>query len=120
MGDFFLARITMQDAYAYEEYGNHADVLKKVSIPIPTIGENEVLIKISASAINPVDLKSWKDTSEHGHKIFQLYLDGMFQELLNKATAVILILAMKFLLIQDQHGIYLMHTLNVVLNQLEH
>jgi len=57
MGDFFLARITMQDAYAYEEYGNHADVLKKVSIPIPTIGENEVLIKISASAINPVDFK---------------------------------------------------------------
>ena len=53
----FLPVYNMQDAYTYEEYGDHNKVLKKTSIPIPEIGEGDVLIKVVASAINPVDYK---------------------------------------------------------------
>jgi len=43
-------------AVRIHEYG-HADVLQIDEIPIPEIGEDEVLVKIYATSINPVDWK---------------------------------------------------------------
>ncbi|XP_014503270.1 2-methylene-furan-3-one reductase [Vigna radiata var. radiata] len=45
-------------AWAYSEYGNIEDTLKfESNIPIPQIKEDEVLIKVAAAALNPVDYK---------------------------------------------------------------
>jgi len=41
----------------YEQYGVYKDVLKPGVLPVPEIGEGDVLIKVVASAINPVDWK---------------------------------------------------------------
>jgi alcohol dehydrogenase len=42
-------------AMIIEEYGKVP--LKLVDIPLPTIGENDVLAEIVAASINPVDFK---------------------------------------------------------------
>jgi NADPH:quinone reductase-like Zn-dependent oxidoreductase len=41
-------------AIVYREYGS-ADVLKLEEVPKPTPGENEVLIRVHAAAVNPLD-----------------------------------------------------------------
>jgi NADPH:quinone reductase-like Zn-dependent oxidoreductase len=41
-------------AIVYREYGS-ADVLKLEEVPKPTPGDNEVLIKVHAAAVNPLD-----------------------------------------------------------------
>lgn len=46
----------MKAAY-YEQIGNAKDVLKIGEIDIPELSANEVLIKVSASGINPSDVK---------------------------------------------------------------
>jgi NADPH:quinone reductase-like Zn-dependent oxidoreductase len=43
-------------AWAIEKYGDNS-VVKLMDFPIPSIGENEVLIQIKAASINPVDFK---------------------------------------------------------------
>lgn len=43
-------------AIYYEEFGD-ADVLKLGDLPIPVIGPNEVLMRVGATSVNPVDWK---------------------------------------------------------------
>ncbi|GLT31891.1 hypothetical protein SLA2020_065920 [Shorea laevis] len=45
-------------AFVYSEYGHHATVLKlKTDVPVPEVKEDEVLIKVVAAGLNPVDIK---------------------------------------------------------------
>jgi len=45
-------------AWVYSEYGNIEETLKfESNIPTPQIKEDEVLIKVVAAALNPVDYK---------------------------------------------------------------
>ncbi|XP_029125167.1 2-methylene-furan-3-one reductase [Cajanus cajan] len=49
---------THMKAWAYSEYGNIVEILKfDTNIPIPDINEDQVLIKVVAAALNPVDCK---------------------------------------------------------------
>lgn len=44
-------------AWAYEEYGD-ASVLKlDESVSVPAVGEDQVLVRVAAAALNPVDSK---------------------------------------------------------------
>lgn len=42
-------------AYAIERYGNHP--LKLIEVPVPEVGEHDVLAEIYAASVNPVDFK---------------------------------------------------------------
>ncbi|KAG7016186.1 2-methylene-furan-3-one reductase [Cucurbita argyrosperma subsp. argyrosperma] len=45
-------------AWVYHEFGNTADVLKlDTNYPIPEINENQVLVKVVAASLNPIDYK---------------------------------------------------------------
>lgn len=45
-------------AWVYEEYGSPTDVLKlKSDVPVPEVEYDQVLIKVEAAALNPVDYK---------------------------------------------------------------
>lgn len=45
-------------AWVYEEYGSPTDVLKlKSDVPVPEVEDDQVLIKVEAAALNPVDYK---------------------------------------------------------------
>jgi len=45
-------------AWVYSEYGNIEETLKfETDIPIPQFKEDEVLIKVAAAALNPIDYK---------------------------------------------------------------
>ncbi|BFG26867.1 hypothetical protein CerSpe_131410 [Prunus speciosa] len=49
---------SVNKAWVYSEYGKAADVLKlDPNVPVPEIKENQVLIKVVAAALNPVDYK---------------------------------------------------------------
>jgi len=43
----------------YNQYGN-SDVLQLIEIPLPTLSKNEILIKVKAVSINPLDWKIFK------------------------------------------------------------
>ena len=43
-------------AWAYSEYGKSSDVLKfDPDVPIPQLKDDQVLIKVVAAALNPID-----------------------------------------------------------------
>ena len=49
---------SVNKAWLYSEYGKAADVLKlDPNVPVPEIKEDQVLIKVVAAALNPVDYK---------------------------------------------------------------
>lgn len=43
-------------AVVIEEYG-HADQLKESQITLPELGEHQVLVKVKATSVNPIDWK---------------------------------------------------------------
>ena len=43
-------------AIVIEEYG-HADQLKESNVALPELGEHQVLVKIKATSVNPIDWK---------------------------------------------------------------
>lgn len=43
-------------AYGFREYGSK-EVLEKLELPIPKPGDDETLIKVKASSVNPLDIK---------------------------------------------------------------
>ncbi|WOL04407.1 quinone-oxidoreductase [Canna indica] len=47
-------------AVRYDSYGGGADGLKHVEVPIPSPKKNEILLKLEAASINPVDWKIQK------------------------------------------------------------
>lgn len=47
---------TTQKGWTYSEYGSK-DVLKFEDIPMPEVKPDEVLVKVQAAALNPVDSK---------------------------------------------------------------
>ncbi|CAB4305587.1 unnamed protein product [Prunus armeniaca] len=58
---------SVNKAWVYAEYGKPADVLKlDPNVPLPRVEEDQVLIKVAAAALNPVDHKRllgyFKDT----------------------------------------------------------
>ncbi|PON56176.1 Alcohol dehydrogenase superfamily, zinc-type [Trema orientale] len=49
---------SVQKAWTYSEFGKTADVLKfDDNVPIPEVKEDQVLIKVVAAALNPIDYK---------------------------------------------------------------
>ncbi|KAI5341159.1 hypothetical protein L3X38_020433 [Prunus dulcis] len=49
---------SVNKAWVYSEYGKAADVLKlDPNVPVPELKEDQVLIKVVAAALNPVDYK---------------------------------------------------------------
>ncbi|XP_048328222.2 2-methylene-furan-3-one reductase [Ziziphus jujuba] len=49
---------SVHKAWIYQEYGKSSDVLKlDENFPVPEVNEDEVLIKVIAASINPVDFK---------------------------------------------------------------
>lgn len=58
---------TKMKAWLYSQYGKPADVLKlEPDIAVPQVSDDQVLIKVAAAALNPVDAKRmlgfFKDT----------------------------------------------------------
>lgn len=58
---------TKMKAWLYSQYGKPADVLKlEADVAVPQVNDDQVLIKVVAAALNPVDAKrmlGWfKDT----------------------------------------------------------
>nr|GMD15671.1 putative quinone-oxidoreductase homolog, chloroplastic [Ipomoea batatas] len=47
-------------ALQYDGYGGGAAALKHVEVPVPTPNKNEVLLKLEATSINPIDWKMQK------------------------------------------------------------
>ncbi|MCI34066.1 quinone-oxidoreductase-like protein, partial [Trifolium medium] len=47
----------LMQAVQYNSYGGGASGLKHVEVPVPSPKTNEVLLKLEATSINPVDWK---------------------------------------------------------------
>ncbi|KAH9328441.1 hypothetical protein KI387_000549 [Taxus chinensis] len=54
----------MQKAWFYNEYGS-SNVLQFGDLPVPTVGPEEILVKVHAAALNPVDFKLRADAFSH-------------------------------------------------------
>jgi 2-methylene-furan-3-one reductase len=52
-----MAVPAVHEAWLYYEYGPAKDVLKFEEIAVPEVKPDQVLIKVKAAAINPVDYK---------------------------------------------------------------
>ncbi|XP_073271718.1 chloroplast envelope quinone oxidoreductase homolog [Primulina huaijiensis] len=50
----------LMHAVQYDRYGGGASGLKHVEVPVPTPGKSEVLLKLEATSLNPVDWKTQK------------------------------------------------------------
>lgn len=49
---------SVNKAWLYSDYGKSADVLKfDPNVPVPQVKEDQVLIKVVAASLNPVDYK---------------------------------------------------------------
>lgn len=48
---------TMTTAVCYTTYGDPGKNLKILALPIPKVGRNEVLVKVHAASLNPIDYK---------------------------------------------------------------
>ncbi|MBA0821505.1 hypothetical protein Goarm_018359, partial [Gossypium armourianum] len=48
---------TLMHALQYDSYGGGAAALKHVEVPIPTPNKDEILLKLDAISLNPVDWK---------------------------------------------------------------
>ncbi|CAH9140653.1 unnamed protein product [Cuscuta epithymum] len=55
-----MAGIKLMRAVQYEGYGGGAAALKHVEVAVPTPSKGEVLLKIDATSINPIDWKIQK------------------------------------------------------------
>ncbi|KAJ7528740.1 hypothetical protein O6H91_15G016900 [Diphasiastrum complanatum] len=49
--------VELQKAWVYKEYGKFQDVLKLDEIPVPEVTPDQVLVKVEAAALNPIDFK---------------------------------------------------------------
>ncbi|KAH7532523.1 hypothetical protein FEM48_Zijuj04G0029200 [Ziziphus jujuba var. spinosa] len=59
---------SVNKAWIYSDYGKTSDVLKfHESFPVPEIKEDEVLIKVVAAALNPVDCKKMRGVFKEYH-----------------------------------------------------
>jgi NADPH2:quinone reductase len=63
------------NAMVIHEFGD-PHVFKKVSLPIPEIKPNQVLIKVMASSINPVDVKIRRGVEPKLSPMFPAILHG--------------------------------------------
>ena len=52
-----MAVPAVQEAWVYHEYGPAKEVLKLEEVPVPDVKPDQVLIKVKAAGINPVDFK---------------------------------------------------------------
>ncbi|MBA0639612.1 hypothetical protein Goklo_022641 [Gossypium klotzschianum] len=50
----------LMHALQYNSYGGGAAALKHVEVPIPTPNKGEILLKLEATSLNPVDWKIQK------------------------------------------------------------
>ncbi|XP_024543199.1 2-methylene-furan-3-one reductase [Selaginella moellendorffii] len=48
---------SLHKAWVYKEYGAAKDVLKLEELPVPPLAPDQVLVKVHAAALNPVDFK---------------------------------------------------------------
>ncbi len=44
-------------AIVINKFGNALEVFEKKELPMPIIGENEILVKVVATSVNPVEYK---------------------------------------------------------------
>jgi len=79
-------------AWLYEEYGSPEKVLQlKPDVPVPEVGDDQVLIKVEAAALNPVDFKRmlgfFRNTDSpppvsHSYTFFPLFFEFRLCEIL--------------------------------------
>ena len=54
---FFQNEINLMKAIGFYRFGG-PEVLEMIELPVPEISDDEVLIKVRAAAVNPVDWKT--------------------------------------------------------------